>query len=366
METTYSNIYYFDHICAIGGTETFLYELAKKYKNIDLTIVYKDADPTQLARLKQYVRCIKYTGQKLKCKKIFFNYHFDIIDNVEAKEYIFVAHGDYEALKKTIPTLKPPTHPKITKYIAVSQNAAKSFTKFTGKPCEVCYNPYTYEKPKKQLKLISATRLTKEKGKNRIIALANLLDKEKIDYIWTIYTTDKKAIQNPHIVYKQPVIDISKYIAEADYLVQLSDNEGFCYSVIEALSMGVPVIVTPCPVFKEFNLQDGINSYTVPFDMQNIDVKKFLNIPKNFKFIPPKDSWDKYLDNVPSTYDKEKNATYLVEALPIYQEGKKITDSQLGHVPYIGERWEVNKERLDVLLGNNKTHQVYVKLVDIK
>jgi hypothetical protein len=38
----------------------------------------------------------------------------------------------------------------------------------------------------------------------------------------------------------------------------------------------------------------------------------------------------------------------------------------LGYVPYVGERWEVDKERLDVLLGNNRTHQVYVKLVDIK
>lgn len=366
MTTTYSNIYYFNNICAIGGTETFLYQLAKKYKDLDLTIIYRDADITQLNRLKQYVRCIKFTGQKLKCKKIFFNYHFDIIDNVDAEEYILVVHADYAALKKTMPNLKPPIHNKITKYIGVSKNACKMFTQFTGKPCELCYNPFTYEKPKKQLKLVSATRLSREKGKNRIIALANLLDKAKIDYVWTIYTTDKKAIENPHIIYKDPVLDIEKYIADADYLVQLSDNEGFCYSVVEALCSGVPVIVTPCPVFEEFGLKDGINSYIVPFDMKNIDVKKFLKVPKNFTFTPPKDSWKTFLDNTPSTYEKEKKAIYLVEALPIYHEGKPITDSQLGRVPKVGERWEVNKERLDILLGNNPRHQVFVKVINMK
>ena len=69
----FTNIYYFYYLSDIGGTETFLYELAKKYHDYDLTIVYRQADPKQLARLQQYVRCVKYTGQKFKCKRAFFN-----------------------------------------------------------------------------------------------------------------------------------------------------------------------------------------------------------------------------------------------------------------------------------------------------
>lgn len=56
---TYTNIYYFKRIAAMGGIETFLNELAMKYKDIDLTIVYKEAAPEQLKRLKKLVRCIK-------------------------------------------------------------------------------------------------------------------------------------------------------------------------------------------------------------------------------------------------------------------------------------------------------------------
>lgn len=50
---TYTNIYYFKRIAAIGGIETFLNELAMKYKDIDLTIVYNEAAPEQLKRLKK-------------------------------------------------------------------------------------------------------------------------------------------------------------------------------------------------------------------------------------------------------------------------------------------------------------------------
>jgi glycosyltransferase involved in cell wall biosynthesis len=99
----------------------------------------------------------------------------------------------------------------------------------------------------------------------------------------------------------KPRLDILDYIADADYLVQLSDNEGFCYSVVEALTQDVPVIVTPCPVFEEIGLVDGVNCYKVPFDMKDFDVKKLLNIPKNFNYRPPADRWNELLLDAPST-----------------------------------------------------------------
>ena len=88
----------------------------------------------------------------------------------------------------------------------------------------------------------------------------------------------------------KPRLDILDYVANADYLVQLSDNEGFCYSVVEALCAGTPVIVTPCPVFDEIGLVDGENCYKVPFDMKNFDVKKLLGEPLKFEYRPPQDS----------------------------------------------------------------------------
>lgn len=362
METEYTNIYYFSVISAIGGIETFFYQLAKKYQDKDLTIVYKIADPVQLERLQKYVRCIKFTGQQIKCKRAFFNFNTDIIDHVDADDYILVVHGDYETMIKQGQLYKAPDHPKINKYIACSKRAAKGFTAVTGKPCDVCYNPFEPEPKTKVLNLVSATRLSREKGKNRMVQLAEMLDKAGIKYIWTVFTNDTNAINNPNIVYMKPRLDVTNFIANADYLVQLSDNEGYCYSVVEALSMGIPVIVTPCPVFNELGLKDGENCYQVPFDMKNIDINKIVNKPLKFEFKSPQDNWDKMLIDSKSTWQEERDTRYLVEALNTYQD-LKIMDGELHKVPEKGFQWSVNTERMKILTGENERKIQFVKII---
>ena len=119
------NIIYYPYINRIGGIESFLFYLAKKYKNYDLTVYYGGGDPEQIKRLARYVRVKRYRGEKIKCEKAFFNWRLDIIDNVEAEEYIQISHCDFIEAQKI--GVKPNTHPKITKYIAVSKNACKSF-----------------------------------------------------------------------------------------------------------------------------------------------------------------------------------------------------------------------------------------------
>ena len=54
---------------------------------------------------------------------------------------------------------------------------------------------------------------------------------------------------------------------------------------------------------------------------------------------------------------------YLVEALDTYKENN-IQDNVLGRIPAPGERFEVSKERLDILLGKNKHNLVFVKQVE--
>jgi hypothetical protein len=52
-----------------------------------------------------------------------------------------------------------------------------------------------------------------------------------------------------------------------------------------------------------------------------------------------------------------------VEALDTYEK-YNVTDAGLGRVPKSGEQFEVTKERLNVLLGNNDSGRVYVKVVE--
>ena len=335
------NIFYFRMLNAIGGIETFFYYLAKKYSDWDITIYYSVGDPEQVKRLKKYVRVKKYRGEHIVCEKAFFNFNLDIIDNVEAKEYIQIAHGDYKAMG-----IRPNTHPKITKYLGVSQQVCNTFKEVTGHDTQLVYNPIEIEKPKKVLNLISATRLTKEKGKDRIKKLAQILDNAGIPYIWTIYTDDINAISNPNIIYRKPRLDIIDFVANADYLVQLSDNEGYCYSVVEALMVGTPVIVTDCPVFREIGVNET-NGFILDFNLSKVPVKEiYKGLPK-FKYKPKQDNWKEILAEGKSTYAEEKHKMVKVKAISNYY------DIQLNRSVKINEVYEVTMERAEELEEHN-------------
>lgn len=335
------NIFYFRVINAIGGIESFFYYLAKKYQDWDITIYYEVGDPVQIKRLKKFVRVKRYNGELIKCDKAFFNFNLDIIDNVQAKEYIQIAHGDYKAMN-----LKPNTHPKITKCLGVSKQVCDTYKEVTGYDTELVYNPIEIEKPKKVLNLISATRLSSEKGKGRMKKLAKLLDEAKIPYIWTIFTDDTDAIKNPNIAYMKPRLDITDYVANADYLVQLSDNEGYCYSVIESLMVGTPVLVTDCPVFKELGVVNGKNGFILDFDLNNIQIDKiYKGLPK-FEYKPKEDTWSKYLAKGKSSYQEELKTMVKVKCIvPFY------FDMELWkNVFKEDEPFEVNRIRADELI----------------
>ena len=366
-ENKFCSIIYFRHINTIGGIETWLYQLAKKYSDYDITIFYKTGDANQIKRLKKYVRCVKYKDQHINCKKAFFNFNLDIIDNVEADEYIQIAHGDYKSMG-----VKPNTHPKITKYIGVSQLVCDTFKEVTGFDTELCYNPIEINKPKKVLHLLSATRLTKEKGKNRIIKLAQMLNNAGIPYIWTIFTNDTKVINIPNVVYVNPRLDITNYIADADYLVQLSDNEGYCYSVVESLILGTPVIVTDMPVMKEIGVVDGLNGFILDFNLSNLNIDKiYKGLPK-FEYKPKEDNWGKFLEKGKSNYKEEielKNyKVKVIRQLPFTDIEENITRKKDDIFLCTKERYEFLKENnavelIEVIVSEEKEVKEPAKII---
>ncbi len=352
-----TNIFYFRNISKIGGIETFLYYMAKLYSIYDITIIYKQADEEQLKRLKKYVKCIKYYEQEIECQKAFFNYNLDIIDKVKAKEYYQIIHGDYKATG--IPCN---TNPKITKYLAVSKIAADSFFEETGIKPETIYNPLSIDSPKKILKLISATRLTNEKGYNRMIKLAEELTKNKIPFEWHVFT-NKSDINSDFFIARKPKLSIIDYIAEADYLVQLSDSEGYCYSIVEALSVRTPVICTDIPVIKEIGVNEN-NSYILNMDMSNINVDKiYKEIPKIESYKAPECLLLNYINKTKSKYQEERKMKYKVKALDTYKR-MNVRDEQLDKVPDEGEEFIVNADRLEVLSGNNSYGVKFVEVVE--
>lgn len=276
----------------IGGIETWVYEIAKKYsEKRNITFLYKTGDAKQIRRLRKYINCIVYNNETVECKTAIFCYNTDIIDNIIAKEnYILTIHGDVKAtgIMFNIPK-------KITKIYAVSKVAQKSFIEThknkldeLGITCDLLYNPLTIEEPKKVLNLISATRLTKEKGADRINAMANRMNELGIPFVWLIFGSNGNVSLNiDGLVKLDPKLNINNYIVNADYLLQLSDTESYGYSMVEALCLGVPVVATNMPVIEEIGIKHGINGFILDFDLKNLDeiIKSmYENNLKGFKY----------------------------------------------------------------------------------
>ena len=166
------------------------------------------------------------------CKVAIINYDVSIIDYITEKiwkenakegEGIYQGvHADYE---NKAYTWRPPTDPRIKAYITITKHIDQSFQKITGIHNTIqSYNPIKEEEDNK-IVLVSATRLSRIKGKDRMVKLANALDRNGVDYIWYVFTNDKNEIKNPNIIWIPPRLDVTHWTRRAHYLVQLSDTE---------------------------------------------------------------------------------------------------------------------------------------------
>lgn len=288
-------VIYHKYIAEIGGIETWLYYIAKKYNIGQITVLYDTASINQINRLEPHIKLIHYTGQNIKCNKIIFTMTSNVVKELydNAKERYMVVHCNYNDKFK----YEYAEIPKMDKIYAVSNTARDSFKKLQEQEVFTLYNPVDIDKPRKLLKLISATRLTQEKGADRIAKLSEELDKKGIPYMWIIFTDRPPEKVSKNIILMQPRYNMSDYIAQADYGVQLSDDESFCLFVQECLKLKVPVIVTDLPVYDEVGITNK-EAYKLKLDMSNLDVDKiYNNIPKvNYKGVNSDKEYKKLLE----------------------------------------------------------------------
>ena len=52
----YANVFFVHCIQQLGGVETYLWEIAKRYHEYDVVIAYQEADSRQLDRIRKLVR----------------------------------------------------------------------------------------------------------------------------------------------------------------------------------------------------------------------------------------------------------------------------------------------------------------------
>jgi len=363
MIIKHKNILYMPNISPLGGIETYVYEMVKKYKDLDIAVVSKKCDKLQARRIKKYCPLYIHTDQKIECDVAIINYDVSIIDYINEGAKIYqTIHGDYS--NPIYGGKKPPKHPRLTGYIAITKYLQKKIKElYETENVIMSYNPLTIEPSKPYLTFVTASRLHKNKGIERMKQFIRALDRAKIDYIWYCITNDTDVIKHPNIIFIQNRLDVDKWINLADYGILLSDSEADSYFIKEILYRNKPIITTPLPYLKEIGVEDGKNGYIIDFDCSNVDevANKVEKIPK-FIFKQLEDDYRNIFVKSKSKYKEELDMKYRVQAILNFydmedkedkykelpeknKDGSPVRESQ--HI------WIVDKERADYLLEHN-------------
>ena len=285
---------YIDHIVYADGIFTWMtnfYQLL--HKQYDIEIMTKVIKPELNNILEHYrIPVIKWNANA--------NYDTDILmlmldfvtypDNFTFWKKFKVIHCNYEIIKTEFENLDDGSE-----FIAVSKQAAEAFTKRFNLPCKDISSfviPYT---PRPVMRITSCSRVYNNKGFERMFHLADDLDECGVRFQWINYSEiDRNGVKylqskKHNLITFLPALEhnhLLDMIAASDYLVQLSDREGYCYAIHEALMLGTPVIVTDIDAFRDIVI-DGQNGYKLPLEM-NYKEDKLLdiihNVPKGFEY----------------------------------------------------------------------------------
>ena len=286
----HDNIVYVRDISKIGGVETYVYELIKKYKDLDIAVVCRTCDTHQRNRLRKFCKVYMFRGEPIDCKVAVINYDTSIIDylpkeiwkeNLKDKDPRGIyqgVHADY-----THPAMGPlPQDPRIKEYLCITKEQMDKFPLMTtATNYRLCRNPLEMEEKPKPMIIVSPTRLTREKGGDLMLELANELDRQGTNFLWFVITTpeylDNAIFQNNNVIWVRNRLDISWFLSIADWVVLPSKCEGDSYTIREAMYKGIPLVAKYLKYFDEYGIKDGKNALFI--DELNVEevAKKMLN-----------------------------------------------------------------------------------------
>lgn len=314
----------------IGGIERQNINFCKRMsKYYDITFVYDYADSERLKDIKKYAKTEINDGRKFETDICLYGTSWGTIGNfqIKAKLYPQMIHADLTQYKESM-FFTYNRRPMVTKHVSVGKNVANSLKKEYGYDSTVIYNllddDIKYEKHEKKsstdvLKIIVVSRISGEKGFERLIKTIEMLKKKGRKFVVDIYGDSynndyERFIKSQLKKYKEVVFHGSKWtltqeMHDADYLFQLSDTEGMPYSPREALQVGTPVVLTDFPSAHEI-VEDGVNGYILDMNLNNLDIDKlYNNIPINFEYKEEstEQDWLKFLEYNPNEKFRVKN-----------------------------------------------------------
>lgn len=354
-------VIYRSFLSILGGIETAIYNFCKEVHALyDITFIYDTSDPLQLFRLKKLVNCVKYEKQKIDCDKFIF-YGISptkILDTVRAKEIIQQICCDVKAINVNSKLDK-----RITKVFADSKNSAKSFNdKHPKQKCEVLHNIFSSSERKRVLHLMTASRLSKEKGYDRMKKMAKRMIAMNIPFTWEVFTNEKPDEEIDGMFFRKPKLNVQDYMYNKDYGIQLSDTESWCCTATEFLLASIPIILTDFPSASE-QVNDGKNGFILNRDLTNLDEviqkmyeSKFTDLDY---VLPSITEWKKILGK-----KQQSNYTCKQEHNCFVRSRRNYYDTVLEKHVAVGEIFECTKDRCEVLLGKNGSNIKFAEMME--
>ena len=300
-------IVFFNKTLISGGIEKCIETLSSYiYKNYELEVVYTDdtiLDNNIVRILSQYAKVYKVEdNMHITCDICVWCYlYFDypkLKSIIKANKYVAWIHS----MPRILPDCRLDDLDFVndcSAFVCVSEavrnhlNISKTgvvihnFINSNINDMANIENPYVTD----NLKLAVVSRLSSGKGFERLLELCKSLEK-KMPYELKIVGKGRKKEQEIREWFK-PYHNVEfvgyrdnpyNYIKNADYLVQLSDDESWCNSITEAKTLHTPVVVTNFESSKE-QIQDSYNGIIVPLEGANYDevVDKMIELKDRLK-----------------------------------------------------------------------------------
>ena len=182
---------------------------------------------------------------------------------------------------------------KIAAFITVSKHQKEYLQKWGVPPEKIYVIPISFGdkslfKPKspnkRELKLVSAFRMTWEKNITDCLKFAKILKKRNIDFTYDIYGDGNDLEQVFYLVEKYNLIEnisihgkisneeFKSRLVEYDFFLQLSISESLGATVIEAQSRGIP-----CLISSTDGLPETIVHNKTGYILKNDDLDEFCN-----------------------------------------------------------------------------------------
>jgi len=325
-------IVFYNKTLLSGGIEKCLELLSKEiYKDYEIDIIYTVddiLDENIVNILKKYANVYKIEDQIIECDVmvwcyLYFDYH-KLKKQIKAKKNIAWIHSMPRILPDCLLDDKEFID-DMDEIVCVSEavknnlNVSKdgivihNFVANNINELSEEFNPFENISG---LKLVSVSRLSRGKGFDRLLLLAKKLKEKNIDFSIKIIgkgrSTEKdirdsfKDFDEVEFVgYKE---NPYPYVKNADYLVQLSDDESWCNSITESKVLSTPVLVTNFESSKE-QIEDLKNGIVIPLEEKEYDnyISKILDnkevLRENLKSFIYKNEIDKWIELI----EKEKN-----------------------------------------------------------